>query len=107
MSRTFRIRHLPRLEIAVNFAWSTNEFSVPWNHQNGCQERPGPVPILSPHYHPWVRYRANLRANVFYRRVAHKTIRKTVKHLLNRSQVDFDEMLMPLWREYFDTWHFT
>lgn len=103
MSRTYRIRHLPRLEIAHKFAWGTDKFSF----GRFRLKNPPMVPIISPHWHPWVRYRANQRANVWYRKQAHKTIRKIAKHLLNRSGRDYDAMLMPKWREYFDTWNFT
>jgi len=103
MARTFRIRHLPRFGIAKHFAWTARTFAR--EHRQALGELM--VPILSPHWHPAVRYRANVQANVFYRRVAHKNMRRVAKHLLNRSGRDFDEMLMPLWREHFDTWNFT
>jgi hypothetical protein len=102
MSRTVRIRHLPRLRIARRFAWATNKFA-PASWRDDAKD----VPILSPHSHPWVRYAANVPANVPYRKAAHRAIRVREKRLLNRSGADFDEVLMPMWREYFDAWNFT
>lgn len=105
MSRTYRIRHLPRLEIAKNFAWATTKFiRANWERRFNL---PPMVPIISPHFHPWVRYAANTRANVYYRARAHRQMRRLSKHLLNKSGRDFDGILMPKWREYFDVWNFT
>lgn len=98
MSRTYRIRHLPTLGIARKFAFSTNKFTT--------QDQGGDVPIASPHYHPWVKCRANTPANVWYRKNAHSQRRHHEKQRL-RSGRDFDEVLMPLWREFFDPWIFS
>lgn len=66
------------------------------------------VPLLSPHCHPWRRhYGINLRIAKYYRRRAHKNIRKIAKHLLNKSPKDFEDMVMPAWYEHWDCWDIT
>ena len=66
------------------------------------------VPLMSPHAHPWRRhYGINLRIAKYYRRWAHKNIRRISKHLLNKAPVDFDEVLMPAWYEHWDRWDIT
>ena len=66
------------------------------------------VPLLSPHFHPWrKRYGINVRAAKYYRRVAHRNIRRITKHILNKTKDDYDNMILPAWYEYFDRWSFT
>jgi len=60
-------------------------------------------PLGSPHCHPWrKRYAINIRAAKFYRKVAHRNIRRIVKYLLNKSPGDVEDRLMPLWYEHWD-----
>jgi hypothetical protein len=66
------------------------------------------VPLLSPHFHPWRRrYGINVKAAKYYRQVAHRNIRRITKHVLNKAQDDYDNMILPAWYEYFDRWNFT
>jgi len=100
MARTYRIRHLPGMNIAKHFAWSTNKFCYP------RIERPPNVPILSPWFHPYVKYSSNTPINVYYRKLAHRKMRRYTNYLLNKSGKDFDNMPYPTWYEYFDRWNF-
>lgn len=64
------------------------------------------VPLLSPHFHPWIRSRGiNLRTARYYRKRAHRTIRHRSKQLLNHSPIDPDELLMPAWHEHWNSWN--
>ena len=66
------------------------------------------VPLLSPGSHPWIsRYGVNIRIAKYYRRKAHRRIRRKAKHLLNKSGRDFDDMVMPAWYEHWDRWDIT
>ena len=66
------------------------------------------VPLMSPHFHPWKRrYAINIRIAKYYRRKAHKNIRRISKQLLNSSQGDYEDMLMPMWYEHWDRWDIT
>jgi len=66
------------------------------------------VPLLSPHFHPWRRhYGCNLRIARYYRKMAHRKIRRRAKQLLNHEHGDFDELLMPAWYEHWDRWNIT
>ena len=100
MSRTYRIRHLPTLGIARKFAFSTNAFYSNW------RIKPRDVPIISPHYHPWVRHRANTPANVWWRKCAHSRMRHRERQILGRTDSDFDGIAMPVWYDFFDPWNF-
>lgn len=63
------------------------------------------VPLMSPHSHPWRRHGGiNVRIAKSYRAQAHRNIRRQAKHLLNKSGQDYNNMLMPLWYEYWDRW---
>jgi hypothetical protein len=63
------------------------------------------VPLLSPHFHPWVRYGINLRIARYYRKRAHRTIRHLSKQQLNHGHGDFYAMLMPTWYEHWNRWN--
>lgn len=102
MSRTYRIRHLPTLGIARKFAWSTNKFTDNWR----WARRGRNVPIISPHWHPWVKYRANTPSNAFWRKLAHSKMRHRERQILSRVGSDFDAIVMPVWYEHFDPWNF-
>jgi hypothetical protein len=66
------------------------------------------VPLMSPHFHPWKRrYGINIRLAKYYRKIAHRNIRRIAKHLLNKFNGDFEGMLMPMWYEYWDRWSIT
>jgi hypothetical protein len=66
------------------------------------------VPLMSPHSHPWRRhYGINLRIAKYYRKRAHREIRRRAKQLLNRSPGDYEDMLMPMWYEHWDRWDIT
>ena len=66
------------------------------------------VPLMSPHSHPWRRrYGINIRLAKYYLKKAHRRIRRISKHLLNKSQKDFEDMLMPAWYEHWDRWDIT
>jgi hypothetical protein len=66
------------------------------------------VSLMSPHIHPWRRhYGINLRIAKWYRKQAHRIIRRRAKHLLNKSPKDFEDMLMPMWYEHWDRWDIT
>jgi hypothetical protein len=66
------------------------------------------VPLMSPHSHPWRRrYGINIRLAKYYLKKAHRNIRRISKHLLNKSQKDFEDMVMPAWYEHWDRWSIT
>jgi hypothetical protein len=61
------------------------------------------VPLMSPHAHPWRRrYAINIRLAQYYRKKAHRHIRRISKQLLNRSPGDYEDMLMPMWYEHWN-----
>jgi len=66
------------------------------------------VPLLSPHFHPWKkRYGINIRLAKYYRKKAHRNIRRFSKQLLNKAPVDFDNLLLPMWHQHWDRWDIT
>ena len=66
------------------------------------------VPLMSPHSHPWRRrYGINIRLAKYYRKKAHRNIRRISKHLLNKSPGDYEDMVMPAWYEHWDRWDIT
>ena len=66
------------------------------------------VPLMLPHSHPWCRHRSiNLRVAKYYRKRAHREIRRLAKQLLNKSPGNYEEMLMPAWYEHWDRWNIT
>lgn len=65
------------------------------------------IPLASPYFHPWRRrscYGLNIRKARRLRIAAHRKIRRIAKSRLNHSLIDFDELLMPMWNEHWDSW---
>lgn len=64
-------------------------------------------PIRGPYWHPWRNGFPNNRAKTEEKRVANRKARRRTRHLLNHTQADHEELLLPRKSEYFDAWSFT
>lgn len=63
-------------------------------------------PIRGPYWHPWRHGFPNNTAKTGYKRYANRKTRRKTRYLLNHTQIDYDELLLPRKSEYFDSWDF-
>jgi hypothetical protein len=63
-------------------------------------------PIRGPYWHPWRHNFPNNTAKTWHKRKANQKARRKTRYLLNHTQIDHAELLLPRKSEYYDTWSF-
>lgn len=120
MSRSYKLRHLPKL--GANkfvegvgprfwhnrvFVYGYPQFYTRWPDGDGYAN----APVASPGSHPWAWWRCCDRATAvsgrkYWAKVAHRKARRRVKSVLKDPNFDYEAEVLLTSDDFFDTWQF-